>query len=339
MLGRLGAIRLLERASAARAPVLMVLTYHRIAQASADRFYDPVISATPDAFRAQIEWLQNRFRLLTLDDLDRLIQNGRQWREPAALITFDDGYRDNFEVAAPILRELKAPATFFIPTGFLETPRLPWWDFVAYVIKQTRVKQLSLDRSERTDLSPISIDLESGSRRAAIAAIIGEFLRNAIADERWFLLHLASRAEVNVMNEDLSRELFMGWDDVKQLADADPFFSIGSHAHSHAQLAGLDDESQRRELAISRQILEGRLGRQVHAIAYPFGWEGTYNSVTKEVAKQTGYRQAFCSQLGVNRRSGLDTYAIRRLGVGSTDSPAMLRARSALLGAVGRSFL
>ena len=64
-----------------------------------------------------------------------MLESGSPWSEPAALITFDDGYRDNFEVAAPILRERNVPATFFLPTAFLEAPRLPWWDQVAYAIK------------------------------------------------------------------------------------------------------------------------------------------------------------------------------------------------------------
>jgi peptidoglycan/xylan/chitin deacetylase (PgdA/CDA1 family) len=339
VLGRAGAIGLLERAAAARGQALVVLTYHRIADPAADGLYDPVISATPDSFRTQIEWLHNRFRVLTLNELEARLQNAGCWTEPAAFVTFDDGYRDNFVLAAPILREFDVPATFFIPTEFPESSRIPWWDHVAYVIKQTNVKQLMLKRSPHGGDPPLLIDLDRVSRHAAIMTVIDAFLADTIADEARFLEQLASQAEVAVSTQTLNRELFMTWDQVKQLADAGPRFSIGSHAHSHRKLAKLDDETQRRELAQSKAILENRLGRPVDALAYPFGWSGAYRASTKMAAKEPGYRQAFSALAGVNRRGTIDPYEIRRLGVGSADSVALLRARSALYSALGRSFL
>src|SRR5438045_3267414 len=152
--GRLGVLGLLERVGATARPGLVVLTYHRIAEPGANPFYDPVISATPESFCAQIEWLRGRVRILTLPELLAQLESGSPWREPAALLTFDDGYRDNFEVAVPILRERNVPATFFLPTAFLEAPRLPWWDHVAYVIKQTRARQIVVERSPRGGSPP-----------------------------------------------------------------------------------------------------------------------------------------------------------------------------------------
>ena len=144
---QLGILTLLEQTIASRRPGLIVLTYHRIAEPGADLFYDPVISATPDAFRSQVEWLHNRVRLLTLDELVAQVEARSPWREPAMLLTFDDGYRDNFDVAAPILGERSMPATFFVPTAFLDSPRLPWWDHVAYIIKTNACKSTD-DRAQ-----------------------------------------------------------------------------------------------------------------------------------------------------------------------------------------------
>ena len=215
-LGRMGVLGLLERAAATWRPALVVLTYHRIAESHADQFYDPVISATPESFRAQVEWLHNRFRLLTLHELVAQVQSGIPWRGPMVLLTFDDGYRDNFDVAGPILRELNIPATFFIPTAFLESPRLPWWDHVAYVIKQTQMRRFTLERNASDGAPPpLVIDLETMPRAAAIMTIVRAFLDETIADERWFLDQLSSRAKVNVDREGLGRVLFMTWDHVR----------------------------------------------------------------------------------------------------------------------------
>ncbi|MFI5454316.1 MAG: polysaccharide deacetylase family protein [Isosphaerales bacterium] len=340
-LGGLGVLGLLERTAAAWRPGLVVLTYHRIADPGADPFYDPVISATPESFRAQVEWLSNHVRLLTLHELIAQVQTGSPWREPAAFLTFDDGYRDNFDAAVPILGERNIPATFFIPTAFLESPRLPWWDHVAYVVKQTRMRRLTLARNSGAGRGapPLVIDLETMPRTVGIRTIVRAFLDDTIADEQWFLEQLRERAEVDVDHDGLGRALFMTWDQVRALADSDAGLTIGSHAHGHHKLAGLDDESQRNELAGSKRILEDRLGREIMALAYPYGWPGTYTASTKAFAAEAGYCLAFTSREGVNRPSTLDRYEVSRLGVGSGDSPALLRARTALHAAFGASFL
>jgi peptidoglycan/xylan/chitin deacetylase (PgdA/CDA1 family) len=335
--GRLGALGLLERLTDAMRPGLVVLTYHRIAEPGGDPFYDPVISATPESFRAQVEWLRRRLRIVSLPELIARIESGSRWREPAAVVTFDDGYRDNFEVAVPILRECDVPATFFLPTAFLEAPRLPWWDQVAYVLKRTRVKRLLLDHSS----PPISIDLERTPRSDAIMTVIRAILDGTIADEPEFLARLAAQAEVAVDDDDdaLARALFTSWDQVRQILATAPELTIGAHGHTHRKLAGLDGEAQRIELTESRQILESRLGRAVEAMAYPYGWPGTYTAESKALAARAGYRLAFASREGVNRPESLDRFDIRRFGIGSGDSPALLRARTALHAAFGGSFL
>ena len=242
-------------------------------------------------------------------------------------------------MAVPILRDCSVPATFFIPTEFLESPKLPWWDRVAYVIKQSKVRRLNLNLYPGSIAPPISIDLNSVPHVVAISTIIRAILDETITDVPWFLEQLAAQAEVAVDQAHLSRALFMNWEQVRNLADSSGDLTVGSHGHSHQKLAKLDEESQRHELAVSKQILENRLGREVSALAYPYGWPGTYTLATKRAAVESGYRLAFASREGVNRLGVLDPFEICRLGVGSGDSPALLRARATLHSAFGRSLL
>jgi len=336
---RLGVLNILERASAIWKPGLTVLTYHRIAAPETNPFYDPVISATPDSFRAQINWLYNHTRILTLDDLLDRAHQGSLGREPTVLITFDDGYRDNFEVAVPILAEQNVPATFFITTAFLETPQLPWWDQVAYVIKQTRIRHLSLQRTLAEKAARLEIDVETMPRTAAIMTIIRALLDRTVDDVPRFLNELSARAEVRVDVESLGRSLFMNWDQVQRLHKSGGEFAIGSHSHSHPNLAQLDDHSQRHELSASKEILEARVGCEIKALAYPYGWPGTYTNETKAIVTEVGYRLAFASREGVTQAGSFDPLEISRLGVGSGDSAVLLRARMVLHAALGRSVL
>ncbi len=337
--GRLGILGLMERVSATWRPGLVVLTYHRIAEPGAGPFYDPVISATPESFRAQIDWLRNHVRILTLDELVTWVETGSPGRELVALITFDDGYRDNFDVAVPILRHANVPATFFIPTAFLNSPRLPWWDQVAYVIKKTQLRRFTLERIHSGGAPPLVIDLDLRSRTDAIMTIIAAFLDESIADARWFLDQLSARADVQVDAEGLGRSLFTTWDQLRHLADSYAGLTIGSHGHAHHRLARLNDNSQRRELTESKHILESRLGRDVVALAYPYGWPGSYTARTKALAAEGGYRLAFASSQGINRAGTLDRYELKRLGVGSGDSASLLRARAVLHATFNKSFL
>jgi peptidoglycan/xylan/chitin deacetylase (PgdA/CDA1 family) len=335
----------LERLTRVRQKSLLALTYHRIGHPGlpANRFYDPVVSATPEEFEAQVAFLASRYRIVSLQDLDNLDgDRGGRGRKPHVLITFDDGYRDNYEVALPILSRYDAPATFFIPTRNIENPSVPWWDQVAYLLKHTSAPYLRIDRYPG-DPAPIVVNPgerpAEHARRAAITATIAAFIAGDIDEESSFLARLEQQAQVTVDQKPLARELFMGWDELGCLVRAG--MSIGSHGHSHRALARLDTSLQRQEITESKQVLEAKLGRAVTAIAYPYGWEGTFSAETLELAGQAGYRWGFSSLEGINRCADLEgaPLCLRRLNLGMGDSALLLRARLGLYGSLGRSFV
>ena len=167
--------------------------------------------------------------------------------------------------------------------------------------------------------------------------VIRAFLDGAIRDETWFLAELDRQAEVGIDTQARGRELFMDWGQVRQLASSG--MSIGSHGHSHVALGGLDEEGQTRELAGSKRILESELGHEVTAVAYPFGWPGTFTVRTTELAAHGGLSTGiFIAGRGEPPwHRGFERMALRRLNVGTGDSPALLRARAVLHGAFGKS--
>ena len=107
------------------------------------------------------------------------------------------------------------------------------------------------------------------------------------------------------------------------------------------RVSELSEEVQYRELAESKRILEGQLGRDVSAIAYPFGWAGAFTPSTVVLTAKAGYRLAFSSFEGVNqpKKPGFEPLVLRRLNVGMGDSPPLLRARASLYAALGHSFM
>src|SRR5438132_7362256 len=118
----------------------MVLLYHRVNR-ERDPFF-PSVSVT--AFEAQMRYLARNFNVLSLNDICQRIGEGREIRPWPVAITFDDGYRDNYLYANPILKKYRLPATIFVPTGYIETGLVLWNDRIAQAIKQTQRKEIAL---------------------------------------------------------------------------------------------------------------------------------------------------------------------------------------------------
>ncbi len=321
-----GVLRVLERAS--RRPGLLVVTYHRIGDPALSPFYRPIYSASAKVLHAQVCYLRDHFQMITVND----IPESGDVRAPSALITFDDGYRDNLDEALPVLEELGVSATFFLPTDLIERPRVPWWDHAAYVLNQTRRPSLTLDWPE-----PLPLGLAPEERLSALERVIRLYLDGRVADEARFRTHLEERAETSVDDEALGRALFMDWDGVRRLVSAG--MTVGSHSHTHRRLASLSEDEQRTELTESKRILEERTGTEIRSLAYPFGWPGTFNEVTQRQASAAGYRVAFSAVEGINRPRTWKPLELRRLNIGASDSPTLFRARAVLYRAFGASRL
>src|SRR5262245_45583277 len=123
ILGATGLRYVLSRV--ARWSGVLGLNYHRIGEAGRSVYDRGLWSATADDFDAQVGWLKSHFDIIRPDDLPAALA-ARRGRH--VLITFDDGYRDNYADAFPVLKRHGVPATFFITTGFIDDARLSWWD-------------------------------------------------------------------------------------------------------------------------------------------------------------------------------------------------------------------
>ena len=115
--------------------VLIVLTYHRIGDPLSTPYDSGVFSATADDLDAHMRHLKRRFHMLTPEEAVATARGDGPARA-SVLITFDDGYLDNYTIAFPVLRSHGVSAMFFLATGFVGSSRVPWWDRIAYLIKQ-----------------------------------------------------------------------------------------------------------------------------------------------------------------------------------------------------------
>ena len=119
---------------------VLVLNYHRVGESERSPYDRALWSASADGFDAQVAFLKSHCDVIALDDIDAAMRS----RGRHVAITFDDGYRDNHDIAFPVLRRHGVPAAFFIATGFIDHRTLPWWDAIALQVRGSRQHTLDL---------------------------------------------------------------------------------------------------------------------------------------------------------------------------------------------------
>jgi peptidoglycan/xylan/chitin deacetylase (PgdA/CDA1 family) len=293
---------------------LYCFNYHRIGDPTSTEFNRNIFSCTAARFEDHVRCLKSRFEILSLNRLQDILDNGSAGRRPLALITFDDGYVDNYTLAFPILRRHQVPATFFLPTAFVGTSILPWWEEVHWLARQAVGSTIRLaGASQPFSLRPE--DAERDIRRVA------DFVksRRAPVEEKLEDLRAASGGRRPAAE---GNRLFLRWDEVREMRAGGMDF--GAHTHNHLVLAHLSLADQRDELSRSKKLLEGALNEPVTAVAYPVGSADAYTPQTCETARALGYRLGFNFRRRINPLPLVDPLDVNRLAVGGDiGSPAL----------------
>jgi peptidoglycan/xylan/chitin deacetylase (PgdA/CDA1 family) len=327
-LDRMRVPQLLMSLRGSSSPWLTVLTYHRVAEpGAAGDLDDSVVDVTPDQLDRQLRYLRRWLDLVSLQDV---LAWSRGWRGLPAnpvLVTFDDGYRDNHDVALPILRRHGVHATFFVAVDYVRERRLYWWDRVALVLKRSSRDCVRLDYPE-----PLALLLgDTRSRRNAVRRAQRIVKDRRGLDLHRFLEELEHAAGVSLDREEerrLAEQTVMNWHHVLALRDAG--MDVQSHTRSHRVLQTLDDEDLTRELRGSREELECVLGRPVSAVSYPVGKPLGDDQRIKRAVRECGYELGFSNGTGANRLEAFDPFDARRMSLDVSLADEMFRTMLAL---------
>ncbi len=208
------------------------------------------------------------------------------------MITFDDGYLDNFETTFPILRGHGAQAVFLLCTGMVGSSRLQWWDQIAWLMGNARRRRFSLSVP-----APLPVDVDRDGPSRSLRNVIRHFKRPDNADPGGFQSALAEACYASDLPE--ARRRFLSWDEA--LAMKQGGMAVGSHTCSHRILSSLPLEQQRWELTESPAILHQRSGVAPDILPYPVGEPSSFGELTRQIAREAGHRAAFSFYGGVNR--------------------------------------
>jgi peptidoglycan/xylan/chitin deacetylase (PgdA/CDA1 family) len=264
---------------------LHIFMYHQILSK-----FDPMRPNEPttEQFEWQMALVKKYFTPLTLTDaVERL--NSNSLPANAICITFDDGYLNNLTVAQPILAKYQIPATVYIATAFSEGENM-WNDRILHLFSQYTCDEITLS----ADSKPSKLT-DWDSRR------------NAAYDLLTQLKYLEPTArlkrvdEIYALNPKIKEQekLMMTPRQLKQIDKAG--FDIGAHTHSHPILSVLEVEEQRREILLSKQLLEQWLGKEVINFAYPNGiWQKDLDQQTVDVVEELGFKSAVITNWGLS---------------------------------------
>lgn len=302
--------RILERLALRATNCLRVLAYHRVLdiQPEAFAFDEEIVSASTAQFEEQMEFVGRHFVLLTFHNVLDYQRRGKPLPRRSLIVTFDDGYEDNYRNAFPILQKYNIPGTFFVATDYVGNGDVFWFEKLAYWIKRTTQPELRL----RTPPAP-EFSLSLQDRNHSLERLRLHLMGLDNETRLQALLETEEQLGVKIHPEDKRWVTTMNWEQLKEMNMAG--CEIGSHTQSHPVLSRLSPGKLNVELCASKRRIESETGAKVVSLAYPFGGREVFNNAVKEAAADAGYAFGISYLSGVNQMDTMDPFEVKRIHV------------------------
>jgi peptidoglycan/xylan/chitin deacetylase (PgdA/CDA1 family) len=289
-----------------------VLMYHRLVPdqgaTGPDRFNPMTQTLTASRFEAQMSWLAAKVPVIGFDELREIILEGRTPPRAATVITFDDGFQDTRELAAPIIERYGLRAGVFVSVEAVDRRRPILVDELTWRLSRPEAVAAASDLPE--ELVRLCRGLDPGDAAAR---------HLAVTEATWWLKNLDPAYQAAILGrlratvpggEDYFDQLYLTWDDLVKMAAEG--WDVGSHGLTHANLNVLAAPDLSRELARSREIITERLGRPMTTFCYPYG---DLDDRVRAAAAGAGYQLAFSTRPGPCRPDD-DPLALPRISTG-----------------------
>ena len=246
-------------------------------------------------FEKQIVHLAKNYKIISLDEIVKRVIKKRSLRRCIA-ITFDDGFRDNYENAYPILKRYNVPATIFLTTGYIENRTAPWFIKLRYIFMKTEQTHFELSHKGTT----ISCPMRTRNEKFAASGKAMTYLKNCPDEERLPLLdRLCEELELNECQG--LDNLMLTWDQIKEMARHG--ISFGAHTVNHPILSRISIEMAKKEIQESKRTIEAIIGKPVTIFAYPFGKKSQYTPQIFPILQELQFKCAVTTESKSNTHS------------------------------------
>jgi peptidoglycan/xylan/chitin deacetylase (PgdA/CDA1 family) len=295
---------------------VIVLNYHRIGNGAGQPWDRTLWNVDAEEFDRQLEVLSRDAEVLTPENVVGLAGEATPGRR--VLLTFDDGYRDNYEIAYPLLRRHGLTATFFPATAFLDGGRIAWWDELAWIVHRATCATLPAGPWSPTPL-PLGPD-----QQHTTSVLVGYYKGLASLDAEMFVEQVAEASGAGRCPPAEYESLWMTWDMVRELRLGG--MAIGGHTATHPILARLTVAEQENEISEGARRLASELGSPMRWFAYPVGSRASFTAATQQILRDHGIELAFSFHGGFASFARLDPLDVPRVHVSSAHRPELLQA-------------
>jgi peptidoglycan/xylan/chitin deacetylase (PgdA/CDA1 family) len=262
-------------------PGAIILMYHSVAQDDKARFIEPRNRIAPRLFERQMAYLREARRVVSLSRLVDEIAAGESPPAGTVCITFDDGYRDNLTVAAPLLEKYRLPATLFLVTGLVERGETQWSDTLHWLFGCATRHGLSLPL-----LGPGRVNLAVYAERTRAHRLLHAHLLESMHDHR---MELLLELERQLAPAGKPPRLMLDWDEVRALRRRYPLIDIGGHTRDHIDLRAHHGETACAQIEGCAADLRRELGPSERHFSYPYE---RWRAETRQAVIDAGWASA-----------------------------------------------
>ena len=293
---------------------IFIIFYHKVDN-KASPFFG--VAVRPEVFEKQICFLKKYYNIVDFSELDRFEEDNGACPRDLVVITFDDGYRNNYTRAFPILKKYNVPATIFLAAGYIGTCRLLWHDRLSWILYMAATVP-DRKRLIRYGLPPEIVDaverffISGFPNRINALRVLAAILKGVESEGRKDALdRLAKVCNVTTWPSEKSRPM-LSWEEVRDMSMHG--ISFGSHTMSHPVLSAIPISEVRKEIAESKKTIEGMIQKPVTTFAYPYGQDEDYTDEVSKILSDEGFRYA-CSTTAGHEQFPLDSpLALKRRG-------------------------
>jgi peptidoglycan/xylan/chitin deacetylase (PgdA/CDA1 family) len=303
-LGPLSLIRLIQRLRFGKG--ITILYGHRVLSDSIIADENDMRSITGHTSESEvieaIKQLKKRFHIISMDQAIEQLSTGKVEQE-SAVLTFDDGFQDNFRYLYPVLKRHKVPATYYINASVIGTNKSLWFQSIINYFFAVESQQVDVA------INGEHYDLSSPRKRYQAAFSFMQYIQ---ANHKPQEFHRIIETLAGPLSLPPPDDQHMSWDELKQLA-ADPLITIGAHSYNHYPLGYCDQELSKFEIDQSIKQLEQNLEITIEHFSYPRGHKEDFNQHHIDCLCAMNIKSGVSTIRGVNRR-GAEPFSLKRVG-------------------------
>ena len=250
-----------------------ILLYHRVSPEYINNPYGNFVSL--DKFEYQISFIKNKYNIISLHELHNIIINNNIPKDHKIVITFDDGYIDNYKYAFPILSKYSIPATIFLLSDYINSNETVWdWNLYKIIYQSNCIEKI-------TELD-FPVGIFSQNKKELLWNLVNYFKYIKPSTRKDCIKKISDKLLINDYNFNENR--IMNWDEIKEMSKN--LIDFGSHGCSHTSFLNQDNHFVDCELLKSKEIIENNLKKKCNFFSFPFGSKNDFsNDLINKVLK------------------------------------------------------